>query len=479
VVALTRSVERTSRRPVLRHAQALWLRARAALDRTLHTDDGEHEHDHGRLLTPLATPTTSRTRAGEAPARLDVILVPTSRPAEVTAEGIARAADLAAAHGAVLVLLCSHAADVEQLAAAGVDREDVAVALLDVSGPGWRGLLPDFSTTAHRLARRGTWDTAQKRNLGLVMAAVFGWTWVLFLDDDLTGPERSTGGGLTPDAVSGAIRAMTTDPGLRLVGWRIPDFPDNSVVCHARRLADLPQGCFVGAGALLVRFGSDVPFFPSVYNEDWLFEYGVLRHAGGRRATIGLAGELGQQPYDPFKPARAEVEECGDVMAEGIFAVVGRGPGAERSILRQAYWEQVIRRRRRMIGQVRLELLRRRHLAGPYVAPPDAGGPSRSSRHVRRAALESLERAAGTYTSSERQAGRLAADIVEFFVLWHDDLRRWRKRMRRPPAAALHQMLADTGHCRLNAGAKHALRPPSDLVVEGETVDTVGCGALV
>ncbi len=75
------------------------------------------------------------------------------------------------------------------------------------------------------------------------------------------------------------------------VSWPLIDFPDNSVVHHARRdYLGRPQTCFVGGGALLVRLAGRVPpGFPPVYNEDWLFLFDALER-GSRRARAATSG---------------------------------------------------------------------------------------------------------------------------------------------------------------------------------------------
>ena len=80
------------------------------------------------------------------------------------------------------------------------------------------------------------------------------------------------------------------------------DFPDNSVFCHARRLARLPQDVFI-TGAVLGVNCSDLPlpFFPDIYNEDWFF---FAEAAAYRRLT--KVGEAQQAEYDPY----AEADPC-------------------------------------------------------------------------------------------------------------------------------------------------------------------------
>jgi hypothetical protein len=61
-----------------------------------------------------------------------------------------------------------------------------------------------------------------------------------------------------------------------------------------------------------------LPFFPSIYNEDWFFftEYAAKR-------TLSSAGVARQRKYNPFDdPGRAKHQEFGDLLAEGMYALI-------------------------------------------------------------------------------------------------------------------------------------------------------------
>ena len=73
-------------------------------------------------------------------------------------------------------------------------------------------------------------------------------------------------------------------------------------------------------GAVLGVNTSDLPlqFFPDIYNEDWFF---FAETAARHRLTN--AGEARQAEYDPFdSPVRAEHEEFGDLLAEGLYSLM-------------------------------------------------------------------------------------------------------------------------------------------------------------
>ena len=85
-------------------------------------------------------------------------------------------------------------------------------------------------------------------------------------------------------------------------------------------------------------------FFPEVYNEDWLFFYDDVRSKelgwSGRNAT--------QLYYNPFEPQRrAEWQEFGDVLAEGLYALLVQGLGADAATCE--YWNEFLLARRYFI----------------------------------------------------------------------------------------------------------------------------------
>jgi hypothetical protein len=196
----------------------------------------------------------------------------------------------------------------------------------------------------------------------------------------------------------------------QIAGLRCLDYPDNSVTCHARRLVGLPQDNFVTGAALGVNCSDrPLPFFPDIYNEDWFF---FSQRAAARE--VALVGDAIQERYDPYAfPIRAEQEEFGDLLAEGLFALFARQgrhmPFEQR--LGQAdirYWETFFWARRTClfvtIGE--LELL---------VHPSD-----HTSERVR--ALVAVR-------AAERHLDKMITPemCVEFLQTWQQDRRRWER----------------------------------------------------
>ena len=283
-----------------------------------------HRPEHTNLTPEL--PRVPVTRAVRAV--LDGIVVPSGRDLESTAT----ARDLAEALGIPVILLRSDVtspADAKTClggatgAVATVPRDLCKYFFgLQLAEP-WGGADQKFVHTAF------------KRNAGLRIGRRLGWRTMLFLDDDVRG--------LDPDQLLGAAQAMRANS-FRAAAYLLDDFPDNSVVCHLRREVDLPQGISAGGAALLVDLDGELPFFPPVYNEDWLF----LRQWTAE-GLVARAGRLSQEPYEPFAdPDRARREEFGDVLAEGLFELIQRGRGVEVAQSWQL-WAEVLRARWSML----------------------------------------------------------------------------------------------------------------------------------
>jgi hypothetical protein len=454
---------------------------RLGASRRFPEDAGEHRPDHARLLVDVAS-LPAATAPSPGTRELDAIIVPTARPWQLSLPSLHAAAELAAGCGAALVLLCSQDADVEHLPAE-LFGHDAAVVAVDVHDPCWTRLLPQLATNAHPLARQGAWDTPLKRNLGLLMASSQGWEWVLFLDDDVDIAAACGVGGprLQPDSVMHALRWMRGDPSLRLVGWKVESFPDNSVICHVRRLVGQPQECFVGAGALLVRVDTDLPFFPAIYNEDWLFAYALLRRTD-TTVRMGVAGVIPQRAYDPFDPTRARSEELGDLIAEGLFASLAAGSRGRRWTLHPAYWKAVQYDRLRMVRSLGVTITGVGRLRSMYAAElaPLYGPGLRAGVRLRMNALAALA-AAARVLAGQDGAGRpdLPELAVDYLAAWRTDLRRWRRRLRRagrlPVSALLHAGAASTANpaWRKAEMVGGPLVPPTDVVMSGGLFMTV------
>ncbi|GAA2624452.1 hypothetical protein GCM10010399_64770 [Dactylosporangium fulvum] len=268
------------------------------------------------------------------PAEVNAVIVPTARPYTYLREAAKLARDLESQ----LVVLCSGWADAERSCDLATDYGVRAVAV-DVGGESVPRL-PDFRTSELlRTAERGLFDrktdTSLKRNIGLALAWMVGWRFVLFLDDDIRVENARD--------IQDAAALAETHTAVGLINY---GFPDNSVVCHAYRKVGGPQGTFVGGGSLVVQVRAARSFFPSIYNEDWFF---LLN--GRRLDPVAMVGKVDQKEYDPFRNAdRARGEELGDTLAEGVYALLD--DGKDIAAADTAYWKTYLQVRRDFIQHV-------------------------------------------------------------------------------------------------------------------------------
>jgi len=230
----------------------------------------KHGQSHALLLQEVSAGFQPGTRS-----RLDAIVVPAARAS------LQRSIALSAELSVPLVLLCSRQAKIDKIAER-VEGTFGARALIVEVPEGYR--LPQ--------------------------------------ENHLTSDRRFTD--LSADRSSDINRLAGTLDRHPVAAMASRYFPDNSVVCHARRLAGLKQDVFVSGAVLGVNPQHPAQsFFPDIYNEDWFF---FSRHAAGR--SLPKIGEVVQDEYKPFAdPSRAAREEFGDLLAEGLYALFESMPG--------------------------------------------------------------------------------------------------------------------------------------------------------
>jgi hypothetical protein len=286
--------------------------------------DSHHASHRGLLNRPAAE---DRRRV-----KPDAIIVPTVRHPM----NLKDAADLAVALGCPLVTLHSgrwtSAAEAARRLPSNADR--IAIDVPDRS----KLQLPESATSRVLSGTRfdRPTDTSSKRNIGLMLCHMLGWKHVVFLDDDIE----------IPDPVDLELAAGLLDTH-NIVGLFVDGYPDNSVVCHAYRIAGGPQKSFIGGGAIVVEAERAFSFFPDIYNDDWFY---MLDDEKGLQ-PVATTGKVIQRPYDPFRsPDRARAEELGDVLAEGVFWLFDQG----QSILDAdgRYWKDFLVKRGTFINHV-------------------------------------------------------------------------------------------------------------------------------
>jgi hypothetical protein len=360
--------------------------------------------------------------SAETPAscpRLGAIVVPTSRSFQAELPGLALAVQLAASQDSLLIVLCSRAARSEEFPESIRHNLGERLIVRDLLSSGWRGL-PHLRSTRNPLST--LWranDVGVKRNLGLAAAALAGWQYLLFVDDDISPDERFPT--LDEHGLRSALAVMETDTDLQAVGWTMEDFPDNSVLGHALRLTGAPQQIFISGGALLVRCHRGTPFFPAIYNEDWLFLIAIAQGSPACRNCLGWIGRVRQRPYEPYTASRTKSEEAGDVIGEGLMNLLeDDGPALWATGATPRYWRAAMARRASLIVDI-----------GDALDSPGRTREQSSALYAMRTALR---------THRHVRPDALRNHVVD----WRSDLHRWRRYL---AALAGHRPATDhAGH---------------------------------
>jgi hypothetical protein len=337
---------------------------------------------------------------------LAAVIVPASRPAR----NLEQAITLARASDCTLLILGSHGVEPTEVHQVLAERSFDDAIVVDLP-EGYRHELLDFRALESMKADlpaacfHYVSDLSTKRNLGLILARMLGWRRIFFLDDDIRD--------INPPDVHSTVTMLGT---CRTAGMRVIQFPDNSVACHAHRMTGGLQDIFVSGAALAVDCQQDVGFFPDIYNEDWLFFYDDAAHGRlGSSARI-----VTQLRYDPFaSPLRAERQEFGDVLAEGLYAGLDRGKGIEHATTNE-YWSQFLDARRTFLQAI--------------IDRSDTAKPEIKERLLRSVEL-ALKCSIG-----------IAPEVLARYVqLWRQDLSDWERRLAgvgqmRSPDAALRAL---------------------------------------
>jgi hypothetical protein len=328
--------------------------------------------------------------------RLDAVIVPASRPASFLQPVI----NMTACLGVVLIVLCSKQTRVEQVARR-VAGTPGAKGLIIPIPEGWKHAAFPSRTAdpvfAEANAGRAS-DLSLKRNLGLLLARLRGWNKVAFVDDDIALSQTDNIARL-----AGQLDAH------QVAGMVVEKHPDNSVVCHARRLAGMRQDVFITGAVLGVHCNSlPLSYFPDVYNEDWFF---FAKEAAARMLPrVGTARQLEYNPY--ASPDRARREEFGDLLAEGLYALFGDA-SPDMSLDEQlrgatsTFWQRFIEARQEVLTETRTALGR---LANQ--APCN----------------DSVSAAYYALGAAESQLNTVTPDLcLNFLEAWQEDLGEWQR----------------------------------------------------
>jgi hypothetical protein len=347
----------------------------------------EQSESHAGLLSRLRLPVPT--------GRFDAILVSANGPVRDLRSSIG----LAHTTSTPLLVMCSRRAQKEEIVAMAAQAGSTVFAV-DVPS---RFQLPglSFRTSMDEEIRAASPvlglppDDSLKRNLGLLLARMLGWSRLMLLDEDIYGIGAAKVANLAGALDSSNVSAL------------IPrNYPDNSVASHAHRLSGGRQDIFASAGCMGVRCDrDDLAFFPGIYKAEWLFFAG---EAANR--TIAYVGESRRRKNGPFDdPARAAQEEFGDLLTEGLYARLDVHLGIFPTDT--SYWASFIDSRREFLNRV-IDSLSRRQLADDSIT---------------RDAIISVQ-------ASLRQLQRITPSLCQKFVeLWQSDLTEWRRYLNQLP----------------------------------------------
>jgi hypothetical protein len=354
---------------------------------------------------------------------LDAIIVPGARPAAY----LDHAVTLARAAQCSLVVLCSHyllGREVKEYLDA---RSFTRAIVIDLPSGyshalfNFRRLL-DIKDQLPPVCGHHVTDLSMKRNIGLVLAKMLGWRRIFFLDDDIRDVAY-------PDLQ----RTVGMLGSFSAAGMWVTEFPDNSIVCHANRMTGGSQDVFVSGAALAVDCESDIGFFPDIYNEDWLFFFDAASE--GRLGNSYLNAT--QLYYYPFANAdRAAWQEFGDVLAEGLYALLHLKMNITHAS--PTYWSL-------------FREARRDFLEAAYSRAQDA---PLDIRHEMTASLQ----------SALKCLNGIDPDLLARYVdAWRQDLRAWKRRWAGiPVVSSADEALAKLGLATTPADSTRRILHPLD-----------------
>ncbi len=223
-----------------------------------------------------------------------------------------------------------------------------AIHVLQMTDPEFLALLQQMRCPTHvfSTAYSSAWDLPAKRSYALWYARIHHMQRILLLDDDIRG--------LAAAPLPTAVRALSS---FTIAGFFVEDFADTSALGHVEIALGDSVSTFLSGSCLFVRSDGDTGFFPPIYNEDWLFMAPEIatRH-------VCSVGRIRQKPYDPFaNPSLASFQEFGEVLADGLFALVACGRYGDRFTLET--WRELLDLRRKALAEIASRCSDPRHVA--------------------------------------------------------------------------------------------------------------------
>ncbi|MBI4683915.1 MAG: hypothetical protein HY755_01825 [Nitrospirae bacterium] len=191
-------------------------------------------------------------------------------------------------------------------------------------------------TTNNVFYNNTSWDLPLKRNYALYFSRKNGYSKILLIDDDIRG--------VNLNILKMGSQSLND---YLLSGCFIEDFPDISIIDHLDVVAGEKIVSSLSGSFLFIKPFSSYSFFPNIYNEDLLF---MLPHIIDR--SICSFGSIQQLPYDPFQdPSKASFQEFGDIIAEGLFALLSSNLYEHR--FNKKAWEHILNERKKILLNLR------------------------------------------------------------------------------------------------------------------------------
>lgn len=281
-------------------------------------------------------PSNRRTSPPHRHMTLDAIIVPFTR----SVDSLSYAASMARTAGATLVVLCSERNRASAATSFLKEYSDLNLVVAETPQALPISKLPFRASTlliGTKFVRKS--DLSAKRNAGLLLARMAKWRSILFLDDDICG--------IPTESIYHGLGLLEHYP---VIGFPISDYPDCSVLSHALRTVGGSHNKQISGSALLINAQTEnLPFFPDIYNEDWLFLYDWIRNG---QVAAPLHSEAVQQPYDPFSdPERAREEQFGELIAGGIYWLL-QHEGKRPEHADKAFWKRHKSSRLRLVAEL-------------------------------------------------------------------------------------------------------------------------------
>ena len=182
------------------------------------------------------------------------------------------------------------------------------------------------------------WMLGYARNYAIILAKIFGFEQVLFMDDDII-----------VEDVDLIFRMFDKLNNADFVGAEIKGMPDLSVVDFIMQEIGLEPYRFMSGGFLAFNLNSVSEYFLNYYNEDWIW---LFLHEP--KAKLVKYGEVYQLPYDPFKNAveKALHQEFGEILVEGVRKFIENGNNTAL-LLNKDFWNEIIKARTSLIKHIK------------------------------------------------------------------------------------------------------------------------------